>query len=131
MLEDALIAFIAAPPVQLLIGGGAGGVARWILLQPKAWSDRIGMVVLGIILGFYVSPELEPTLLSAMTSGVLFGVHLTIDEDKLPGFSAFATGVLGIALLGFGVDWFNSFRKQREEAETIDPLSPKPDGSPK
>lgn len=125
---DAVSSFFAISAISLIVGGAMGGVARWILLQPKAWSDRLGMVVLGGILGFYVSPQLEPTISWLMTSGLIFGVHFAVDVDKLPGFSAFATGVGGIALLGFAVDWVSGFRKQRSEEGSIDPTQKQPDG---
>ena len=115
---DAFGAFFGNAGVQLVIGGAMGGVARWILLQPKNWSDRVGAVVLGAILGYYVSPVFEPSLLDAMTSGKFFGFKLLVDVDKLPGFTATALGFGGIGLLGFALDWItgrlNRFKQQTD-----------------
>lgn len=128
---DLLTALVTYAGFQLTVGGAMGGVARWILLQPKEWSDRIGTVVLGAILGFYVSPQLEPSFHSWLTDGVFFGVHFVIDDEKLPGFTAFATGVGGIALLGFGLDWFTLLRKRKTESDNDVAAPPKsPEGHP-
>lgn len=118
---------IFTPSMQLVLGGAAGGVARWIFVQPKAWSDRLGMVVLGAIFGFYVSPQFAPTILDVMTGGLIFGIHFAVDTDKFPGFAAFATGGGAIFLIGLAVDWATNFRRQRSQDGAVDPL-PKPDG---
>lgn len=110
------------PTMQLALGGALGGVARWILLQPKSWTDRLGTVALGAILGVYASPQIEPSLQSAMASGVFFGLKILPDVDKLPGFTAFATGVLGITLLGVGFDWVTLTRNKWKGA-IVDPSS--------
>ena len=70
------------PTLQLAVSGALGGVARWILLQPKSWTDRLGTVVLGAILGAEASPQIEPSLQSAMASGLFFGL-LELGDDLL------------------------------------------------
>lgn len=107
--------------LQLVVGGALGGVARWILLNPKSWTDRVGMVVMGAIMGYYVGPQALPVILGLMTSGWLFGLKIMPDMDKLPGFSAFAVGASGVALLGIGVDWIAAIRRKRAQ---IDPIIP-------
>lgn len=116
---DLLTAIFSAQGVQLVIGGAMGGVARWFFLRVKIW-DGLSAVVLGAILGYYASPILEP-----MMAGALSG--FATDPAKLPAFAAFATGVLGIALVGFAIDWFQAKAKQLTKEGSVDPI-PKPSG---
>lgn len=111
-------AILAVHGVQITIGGAMGGVARWLFLQVKLW-DGLSAVVLGAILGFYVSPLAAPGI-GKLLSG------FTTDAEKLPTFAAFATGVAGIGVVGFILDWVGEFRRKHKEAA----IDPKPTGGP-
>lgn len=98
---DYLAYFFAAPAVQLATGGAFGGLARWLFLRVNVW-DGLSAVLLGAILGFYVSPQIAPWAMDTLA-----GLNFKVDMEKLPAFVAFATGVGGVGLVGLGIDWFN------------------------
>ena len=105
--------FLATPSVQIAIAGAMGGLARWLFLRTNPW-DGASAVLLGAILGFYVSPQLAPWAMDTLA-----GFNVKVDMEKLPAFVAFATGVGGVGLVGLGIDWFN-LRLKHLNKETPD-----------
>lgn len=101
---DFLASFFAQQGVQLVMAGASGGIARALFLKVKL-VDAMGSIVLGAILGFYVSPQFESFVAPALSG-------FSTDPARLPAFTAFATGVGGIGIVGFIYDWLNSRGKQ-------------------
>lgn len=116
---EPIAAFVSVPGVQLVIGGGMGGIARWLFLQ-TSWRQGLIAIILGAILGYYVSPQFEPLM-----AGALAG--FAADPEKLPAFAAFATGVGGIGIIGFIIDWVNYRRKQLSSGPSVETKTPKGD----
>lgn len=115
---DFLTMIAQQPGTPLIVAGALGGVARWlfvILIDKKmAISQGLGTIVLGAILGYYVSPNFEG-LTNLMFSS------FTADPSRLPSFSAFATGVGGVGVVGFIIDWWTNRIKKPNPEPGVDP----------
>lgn len=123
-----LLALLTSPGLQLVVAGALGGIARWLIViiadSKLAPRQAAAMTALGGIVGFYASPPFEPAL-----GGVLERLGFITDPEKLPAFSAFATGSVAIGVMGLIVDnWFN--RKKPSQELPVAPLPPHNEAGP-
>lgn len=80
------------------IVGALGGLSRALVLKVSL-ADGLTSVVVGGLLAAFVSPTFEPELQSLITNW-----GWMVDPDRLPWFSSYATGTLGVAVLGLFID---------------------------
>ena len=118
---DVLASILLSQPVQLAVAGGMGGAARWIFIiqmdKKIATGQGLLLIVLGIILGTQASPLFQGAAKQALAGFV-------IDDAKVHSFTAFLTGVLGIGVIGFFIDWWD--RRNRPKEEPVDPAPKNP-----
>lgn len=120
-----LLMILGSPGTSLVVAGGMGGIARWLFVilvdRKMAVPQGVGTVLLGAILGYYVSPNFE-----GLVAPILSG--FSTDPARLPVFAAFSTGVGGVGVVGFIIDWWANRRKKLTQEPSVDP-APKPNGS--
>lgn len=121
------LAILTAPGVQISVAGGFGGISRWlfIIIMDRKMGFQQGMatILLGGILGFFVSPHMGNALAS-----LPFMDGLATDSDKLPTFNAFALGILGVAVIGYAIDWANKRKEKLDGEPAVTPTSKPADG---
>lgn len=115
-----LATLIFDPGFQLVLAGAMGGVARVILFRPPLW-DSISAVVLGGIVGFYASGALAPGIANALAL-----VGFQVNDDKLPTFASFTTGVGAVTIVGFLAEIGPNRKKLKDAEEAAAPEAPKP-----
>ncbi len=91
------LALFAGVDTQVTVAGMFGGLLRWIFFKAKGW-DGIGNMIVGAILGYYVSPYAVQPL-----GSVLGG--LTDEVQNVQRLSALILGILGVGVIGFLIDW--------------------------
>lgn len=89
----------------IAISGFFGGVSRWIAARERFWRQGMSSVVLGTIAAVFLWPVGGPWLEPIVGR---------IDMDPVTSvmFGAYCTGLMGIALLTFIID-FTSARAKR------------------
>jgi hypothetical protein len=85
---------------SLAVSGTAGGIVRWIALK-EGWRDGVGSLVCGCITAVFAGPALQPVF----TMGGLLGEAGLSDVQQML-FAGFCTGVCGILVTGFIIDFF-------------------------
>ena len=93
-----LFGWLLDPAAQLALAGAAGGVVRSITLREN-WKEGVGSLVVGIACSIYASP------LSLIVFEPLLG-KLIVKPGALDTFAGFATGVAGMAFVGFIRDFY-------------------------
>jgi len=88
---------------QAALAGAAGGFVRALTLR-ETFKEGSASLFVGALCAMYAAP---------LTLGAIGPVlsHL-IKPDALDGFCAFATGIGGMAVVGFVLDLWKSYRKQ-------------------
>lgn len=125
---DWLILILAHPGVHLSLSGAFGGIARWLMIiildKKMAIRQGIATVLLGGILGFFVTPQAGPAISEAFE--LVF--RSPPDPEKAPIFNAFLLGVLGVLVIGFAIDTVTSWTQRKLAGDQSVPTPPKPDG---
>lgn len=97
--------------VLVLLSGLAGGVCRWFAAREKIWPHGLSSVIVGGLTAVFLWPLGEPAL--APWTG-----KLEMDPLTTTMFGGFITGLLGISLIGFVLDFG---RKRMTEDDKNEP----------
>lgn len=93
--------WLLAPSGQAALAGAAGGFVRALTLREKL-QEGVASLIVGAFCAIYAAP---------LTLGVIGPVlRSLIKPDALDGFCAFATGVCGMAVVGFLLDMWKFYR---------------------
>ncbi len=101
---DQIVAFLAEN-VPIIVAGVFGGIMRWVLYRTRLWDGLLNMLV-GGTLAYYVTPIAAPAFAPWMANFVT-------DIPKIEQATAFGIGVIGVAMLGAGIDAFRRFSKKK------------------
>lgn len=84
-----------------LFAGGAGGLVRWLTIgRPRRKGDLWVMVLVGVISAFFLGRTVDGAIVD------IAGVR------ALDGVGSFLTGLVGMGIAGFIVDFMGSYRKR-------------------
>jgi hypothetical protein len=106
---------------QITVAGGFGGIARWLIViildRKMAVPQGLATIVLGAIMGFFVSPYIS-------TQWLLNLINVQAEAEKIPVLNAFILGLIVVGGAAFIIDW-NPWKKKPGTVETVTPPAPK------
>lgn len=112
-----LLAFASADG-PVIVAGCFGGALRWAFLRPKMWDGIINIGV-GGVLAYYLAPIAIPFLAPVLG-------NFTTDVANVQRISGLIVGIVGIAIVGFFIDFF---QKRAEQLKAAEPEPPKEPGN--
>lgn len=108
-----LYTWLSGPGGQLALAGALGGVVRSITLRERP-IEGIGSLIVGTACSIYASP------LALIVFDPVLG-RLITKPGALDTFAGFATGILGMAIVGFILDVWRA-RRNAARRDSSGPL---------